>query len=170
MPMTNFSHSVQLCTPAPHKIESPNFTFRNHKAHFQSPEIYQNQAFDPKAADVWSVGAILFSALTGMTLYEKPVPEDSSFHLFVVSAGLVSDEILQQYQNHWAGKEELPPLLKRIRVVQTLNKNTRSFLGRLLNPIPSSRATVEALLGSDWLMGSDARRREWLWEKFRSMK
>ena len=36
---------------------------------FQSPQIYEGEAYDPRAADCWSIGLLLYSAMTGLRLY-----------------------------------------------------------------------------------------------------
>jgi len=39
------------------------------EAIFQSPQIYQGEEYDPRAADCWSIGLLLYSAMTGLRLY-----------------------------------------------------------------------------------------------------
>jgi serine/threonine protein kinase len=51
------------------------------KMQFVAPEIYQKvDRFDGPAADIWSLGVILFVLLTGKQPYERPVENDRGFH------------------------------------------------------------------------------------------
>lgn len=36
---------------------------------YQCPQIYEGEAYDPRAADCWSIGLLLYSAITGLRLY-----------------------------------------------------------------------------------------------------
>jgi len=51
------------------------------KMHFVAPEIYQKAyKFDGPAADIWSLGVILFVLLTGKQPYERPDDNDQGYH------------------------------------------------------------------------------------------
>ena len=51
------------------------------KLHFIAPEIYNKaDQFDGPAADVWSLGVILFILLTGKEPYQKPDINDEGYH------------------------------------------------------------------------------------------
>lgn len=46
---------------------------------YVAPEIYRSQVSDGFSSDVWSLGVVLYGALTGMALYRKPSSRDAHF-------------------------------------------------------------------------------------------
>jgi serine/threonine protein kinase len=51
------------------------------KLHFIAPEIFEKaKQFDGPAADIWSLGVILFVLLTGKQPYERPDANDQGYH------------------------------------------------------------------------------------------
>ncbi len=45
---------------------------RRGKKQYMAPEIYEERAYDPWAADVWALGAMLYVCWTGCTVYRSP--------------------------------------------------------------------------------------------------
>lgn len=46
---------------------------RRGKKQYMAPEIHEERAYDPWAADVWALGAMLYVCWTGCTVYRSPM-------------------------------------------------------------------------------------------------
>ena len=53
------------------------------KLFYMSPEIFRNQAYDGRAVDIWSAGAIMFMLIVGSPAYSKPDISDDCFKWIV---------------------------------------------------------------------------------------
>ncbi|KAF0697187.1 Aste57867_12107 [Aphanomyces stellatus] len=57
------------------------------KPHYMAPEMYLDRAYDPAAADVWALGIVLFTIVTGHALVERASPSNEIFQ-FLKTKGL----------------------------------------------------------------------------------
>ncbi|ETV99480.1 CAMK/CAMKL protein kinase [Aphanomyces invadans] len=57
------------------------------KFFYMAPEMYMGLEYDPAAADVWSLGIVLFMMVTGTPLFDRATPADAGFR-FMKSKGL----------------------------------------------------------------------------------
>ena len=55
------------------------FGMTNESDLMKSPEEIANQSYDPIAADIWALGLMLYSMLTGFNLLERATEEDERF-------------------------------------------------------------------------------------------
>lgn len=92
---------------------------------YSAPEIVIRKPYEPKCADMWSLGVVIF------TMLNKTHPFDASS-----PAKLYENQIAQ----NWNFEANVNCTLAVRRVVK-----------KLLEPIPTSRWTVENLLHSEWM-------------------
>lgn len=52
------------------------------KKNYMAPEVVKGQMYDPKQADSWSLGIILYTLLTGSFLFESAASGDKAFDYF----------------------------------------------------------------------------------------
>lgn len=118
-------------------------TDRVGKAYYMAPEVVaagrigdgdasstgRRSAYDPKAADMWSLGIVLFMLLTGSPLISLASVETPSFCSFQ-RAGLFA------VLNAWGMGEQIP-------------KEVQDLLFGLLQIDPRSRLTVDQVLAHD---------------------
>jgi serine/threonine protein kinase len=89
---------------------------------YAPPEIISNVDYDGKSADIWSLGVMLFTMVTG----SLPWSSDNQSELF------------RQIK---AGDIEIPP---------TLSQGLQDLLGKMLQKDPARRLTIGEVLGSSW--------------------
>jgi len=107
---------------------------RHGKQSYVSPEMVEEGvvAYDPYAADMWSLGICLYVMLTGCPLYNSP--QDVSFHL--MAQGRV-EEVITAYEGYGL---VLPPRAKRL-------------LCGMLDKDPLRRPTLEEVLLHEFTVG-----------------
>jgi Protein kinase domain len=100
---------------------------------YMSPEIFWNiQPFDGAAADVWTVGTILFCMVTGQHSYQQPVDADQQFY--------------------WMSRR-LPRLLGDWGV--RLSPAGIHLLQNMLQVDPRLRLTIDEVMNHPWLQEPD---------------
>lgn len=100
---------------------------------YQAPEVLTNAPYDGAAADVWSVGVILFIMLVGHPPFRIAGPGDWWFKAVR----------LNRYDKFWKAHQRAP--------CKTVHPEAQAFLNSIFVVDPSKRATVEELLASPWL-------------------
>ena len=111
---------------------------QNHcgKLHYMTPEIYQKrEGFDGYAADVWSLGVVLFVLLTGRQPYGRPDEKDSGY----------SDLIDPTF--YWNTKET-PAILSW---GHEMSLEAVDLIRGMLNPDPRDRATLGWISSHKWV-------------------
>jgi calcium-dependent protein kinase len=88
-------------------------------------------AYDPFAADAWSLGVLLYAALTGVSLYTGP--SDAAFVL--LGQGRAA-EVLRRHERYGA----------------CVSKGAGDLICGLLHPDPRRRLSVGAVLGHPWVL------------------
>eukprot|EP01083_Nonionella_stella_P070867 189890_1 len=53
------------------------------KTGYMSPEVYARKEFNPQAADIWSLGVMLFMMLIGAPPYQLPTPTNPAFNFII---------------------------------------------------------------------------------------
>lgn len=109
------------------------------KLQYISPETFLELPHDPWAADVWSVGVVLFTCLMGCGLYSSP--RDSAFAALVAPGGLA--RCIEQRRRQGYGKP--------------LSAGALELLSSLLRPQPRERPSLEQLLQHPWLQQQQQR-------------
>jgi serine/threonine protein kinase len=104
------------------------------KLGYMSPEIFANQQFDGRQADIYSAGVILFIMVTGTPPYERPTPQDKRFKL-------IYNNRLEYLLTRWGFKDRLTSPL-------------RDLLQKLLAP-PEHRLTLDQILAHPWVRSND---------------
>jgi serine/threonine protein kinase len=103
------------------------------KLPYMSPEIYRDrQPFDGAAADIWTVGTILFCMVTGNRSYQRPHTTDAQFY--------------------WMSNG-LPRLLEDWRV--RLSPAGVHLLQNMLQTDPRLRLTIDEVMNHPWLQEPD---------------
>ncbi|KAL7501280.1 hypothetical protein ACHAWT_011085 [Skeletonema menzelii] len=106
------------------------------KMHFVAPEIYhKTDSFDGPAADIWSLGVILFVLLTGKQPYERPDDNDQEYH----------DLIDPSY--YWDASKVNPCLSWG----KELSLDVVDLLHNLLCPDPRYRASLGWIMKHVWV-------------------
>ncbi|OWY95607.1 Serine/threonine protein kinase [Phytophthora megakarya] len=97
------------------------------KAYYMAPEVVAPRvAYDPKAADVWSLGIILFILVTGSPLVPLATDEDAAFRAFkkvgvreVLAAWGLADSIPERALHLLDGMMQCDPA-QRLTIEQVL--------------------------------------------------
>ncbi|KAG6610063.1 CAMK/CAMKL protein kinase [Phytophthora cinnamomi] len=108
------------------------------KFYYMAPEVTQGAVYDPKGADVWSLGVLLFILLTGSPLFAD---EDSRA------------PTLRVLNKYGVGK-----ILELWGLDQQLSKPTISLLATMLQVLPSRRLSAEEVARHPVLRGLGGRR------------
>jgi serine/threonine protein kinase len=90
---------------------------------YAPPEIITGQDYDGKSADIWSLGVLLFTIVTG-------------------SLPWTSDNQVQLFRQIREADIDIP---------ETLSSSLRELLGNMLQRDPARRLTISEVLNSSWL-------------------
>lgn len=105
------------------------------KMHFVAPEIYQKACkFDGPAADIWSLGVILFVLLTGKQPYERPDDNDQGYHDLIDP-------------NFYWDASKVDPCLSWGK---ELSRDVVDLLRSMLCPDPRHRASLGRIMTHAW--------------------
>jgi serine/threonine protein kinase len=96
---------------------------------YASPEVISSIPYDGKAADMWSVGVIIFALVTGRVPWEDVQNQNRLFYDIQTA---------------------------RYHIPANLSQNLANLLGGLMNPQPLMRFTVAQALSHPWLEGGAA--------------
>ncbi|KAH7485136.1 putative serine/threonine-protein kinase [Phytophthora ramorum] len=97
------------------------------KAYYMAPEVVASGvAYDPKAADVWSLGVVLFILLTGSPIVQLATEEDARFLAFK--------------------KVGVRELLRVWRMTHLVHEGAMRLLEGMLQCDPAKRLTIEQVL------------------------
>ena len=99
------------------------------KPGYMSPEVVraQEKAYDPFAADIWSLGVCLYMMLTGKPLYHD-VQDDDVFQSLLIGG---VKQVLAYYED---------------RGVKRLSRSAKDLICRMLDIDPLRRPTLENIL------------------------
>ncbi|OQR88747.1 protein kinase [Achlya hypogyna] len=96
------------------------------KRYYMAPEMYGNDGYDPKQADVWALGVLLYMMHTGLPLVEKAA---------------VTDRIFNYIQTHG-----LAAMVKAWRVQRLLPQQALDLLEKMLVINPAERISITDVL------------------------
>ncbi|RHY31437.1 hypothetical protein DYB32_003497 [Aphanomyces invadans] len=96
------------------------------KIMYMAPEVVDGLEYDPKAADIWSLGVVLFMMLTGVPLFDVASAKDKLFRA-VTRQGL--DPVLTICQKKGFLTPEVSDLLEKMLA---LNPDDRLFVDDIL--------------------------------------
>lgn len=108
------------------EVHDIQFMFRFSYPPSQAAEVYRGKAYDPYAADVWSLGIVFYVMETGMPLYERV--GDKAF--CALEKGRF-EELVNHYSNMGYSVAQGP---------------TRELIRSMLHPIPSQRPSPQEIL------------------------
>lgn len=115
---------------------------RRGKKQYMAPEIYEERAYCPWAADVWALGAMLYVCWTGCTVYRNP--QDPHYLALRQPGGL--QRLLREREARGA--------------TRTLSPEAKELLGRMLAWDFAERLTLEEVLAHPWMRVVDAEAEE----------
>jgi len=95
---------------------------------YASPEILCGVPYDPFAADLWSLGIMLFAMITGNIPWK------------------IQDNEIENLDDVLAGKFDIPQDVK-------VSKDCEDLLRRMIVGDPNTRATVHEIKNHPWLVG-----------------
>jgi len=103
-------------------VYDPNATFdkkqkkRVGKTGYMAPEVFAKKPYDPRAADIWSMGVMLFMMLIGAPPFPMPSPQNHAFN-FIVNGRL--KDVLKHWKRLRLVNEEALDLLNKIFVYES---------------------------------------------------
>lgn len=121
--LTGFSFSRPFINPQSDKLELSETNCG--LGPYFAPEVICGEAYNPKIADVWSIGAVIFMMLN------KKYPFDYK-NVFI--------QMNQQEGSEWRKKFKITP-----------SEACIEFLSKFFEIIPQKRITVRAALDLSWL-------------------
>jgi serine/threonine protein kinase len=126
-----------MCVRVPESIHSgpvlQHPQSRRGKPTYVCPEVAHEEVFNGYAADVWSLGIIIYMLLTLTPLYHSP--EDRAFRMLV---GGQFDALLDSYEKHGV----------------VVSPQARDLLSGMLHPDFRRRLTLEEVLEHPWVRGA----------------
>jgi len=81
------------------------------KTGYMAPEVFNRKTYDPRAADIWSIGVMLFMMLIGAPPYQVPKRSNPAFN-FIVKGRL--GDVLKHWKRLGCVTEDALDLLNRI--------------------------------------------------------
>jgi len=81
------------------------------KTGYMAPEVFNRKTYDPRAADIWSIGVMLFMMLIGAPPYQVPKRSNPAFN-FIVKGRL--GDVLKHWKRLGCITEDALDLLNRI--------------------------------------------------------
>ena len=117
----------------------------NGKPGYVAPEVMREEACDPFASDVWSLGVCLYAMLTGRPLYR--CPQDATFNATTHRGGV--DKVIKIYEGTLSGQQFSPC--------------ARALICQMLSSDPRARPTLEEILVHPFLSSSPGAkvRKDW---------
>ncbi|XP_076180038.1 testis-specific serine/threonine-protein kinase 6 [Ptiloglossa arizonensis] len=94
---------------------------------YAAPEILRGAPYNPKIADIWSLGVILY------ILLNKAMPFDDTD---------IKRLYEQQRNRKWKFRSKIAPIL---------SENVKKLVTSLLEPVPTKRWTLSQIITSDWI-------------------
>lgn len=130
------------------KIAAP-LNSRYGKPNYMAPEVYDHQAFDGFAADMWSIGISILTALTGQMPYQrfdsrKPVDEAEMAHQEAVFQRFIQPDGVRNTL-HRLGFIGYPNSTRA-----QLSEGLVRLLEHMLKLDPAQRPTLEQVLAHQW--------------------
>lgn len=105
---------------------------------YAAPELILSQPYDGRCIDIWALGVILFCMLTGELPFDETRGGQSSS---VGRRGRVAMyHRICRGEYVWPDARELP-----------VSEHAKSLVRRMLDPVASSRATMNEILQHEWL-------------------
>jgi serine/threonine protein kinase len=92
-PNGGLSQQIFLCKPIPHLHNKPG------KIRYMSPELFSNQSWDAYKNDMFSLGVILYSLLTGRPPFQHADSSDIWYHV-IASGQWLTSSIMNQPTAH----------------------------------------------------------------------
>ena len=109
------------------------------KLFYMAPEVYAGDNYDPGAADMWSLGVMLFILLTGLPLVETPSRQDHRL-AYVMKHGVRA--LLKCWKKASSVPDEAIDLLEKLLVFDPSQRMKIDELARhpWVNPLEEKRA------------------------------
>ena len=106
-------------------------------AQYLCPKIFDEQIYDAKTADMWSLGMILFHAAAGEALYSELLPHE------------IKNPI--NGTGYWAVmKQKIKAYLTKNKLSKFVSPKMLSVISQLLNLDPTKRLTAFEILQHQW--------------------
>lgn len=109
------------------------------KPGYLAPEMLDGTPYDPIAADVYSLGVVLFALLTGSAMYTSPSAADRAFAC--------------------VRRGQIPQLVKHWRLDARFSSAALEVLVAMMSIDPAARPSAEDVLNSEYLRETRAARR-----------
>lgn len=120
------------------------------------PEIARQLPFHGVGCDLWACTVSLFNILTGLVLYESPVPENFKFVFCIMARALSNNPNLDMVKQviDRAGEDRsnvLPEILLLAQQITEFSPPLKDLFTNVLALNPNNRWTVEDVLTCEWM-------------------
>ena len=127
------------------------------------PEIARRLPFLGKGCDLWACTVSLFNILTGLVLYECPVPENFKFVFCIMAQALSNNPNLNMVKQviDRAGEDcgsggsgsskVLPEILQLAQRINEFSPPLKDLFANVLALNPNNRWTIEDVLACEWM-------------------